>query len=127
MELGGWTFPKGWTLMPCIFLIHHDPRAYPEPESFRPERFLGPDAPRREVWLPFGAGPRHCVGNSLSTMALKVILRTVLSRAELVPDQPDEEEIVRRNFTLGPARGARVVMVRRLEPRVPAGRHGDLR
>jgi cytochrome P450 len=126
IELGEWTFPKGWTLMPCVFLIHHDPEIYPEPERFRPERFLGEDAPSNRVWIPFGAGPRHCVGSSLSTMAIKTILRTVLSRAELEPERPEPEQIVRRNFTLGPERGARVVMTRRLEPRLPVGRSDPL-
>jgi cytochrome P450 len=126
IELGEWTFPKGWTLMPCVFLIHHDPEVYPEPERFRPERFLAEDPPTNRVWLPFGAGPRHCVGSSLATMAIKVILRTVLSRAELEPERAEPEQIVRRNFTLGPERGARVVMTRRLEPRVPVGRPDPL-
>jgi cytochrome P450 len=118
IELGEWVYPTGWTLMPCIFLIHNDPRAFPEPESFRPERFLEPEGPSRRVWLPFGAGPRHCIGSPLSMMAIKVILRTVLRLAELEPEKPAAEEIVRRNFTLGPARGARVRMPRRLEPRI---------
>ncbi len=126
IELGPWVFPKGWTLMPCIFLIHQDPQVYPEPERFRPERFLEHGGPSSRVWLPFGAGPRHCVGSSLSMMAVKVIMRGVLSRAELEPDRPEAEAIVRRNFTLGPARGARVVMTRRLEPRISVRRSEPL-
>ncbi len=126
IELGPWVFPKGWTLMPCIFLIHQDPQVYPEPERFRPERFLEHGGPSSRVWLPFGAGPRHCVGSSLSMMAVKVIMRGVLSRAELAPDRPEAEAIVRRNFTLGPARGARIVMTRRLEPRISVRRSEPL-
>jgi cytochrome P450 len=116
VQLGPWVFPRGWTLMPCIFLIHNDPEVYPEPERFRPERFLEPDGPGPRVWLPFGGGPRRCIGAPLSTMAIKVILTTVLRLAELEPERPEAEEIVRRNFTLGPARGARARMTRRLEP-----------
>ncbi len=52
-------------------------------------------------------------------MAVKVILRTVLERAEVEADRAEAEEIVRRNFTLGPSRGARIIVKRRLEPRVP--------
>ncbi|MGB3099764.1 MAG: cytochrome P450, partial [Solirubrobacterales bacterium] len=126
IELGPWVFPKGWTLMPCVFLIHQDPQVYPEPERFRPERFLEHGGPSSRVWLPFGAGPRHCVGSSLSMMAVKVIMRGVLSRAELEPDRPEAEAIVRRNFTLGPARGARIVMTRRLEPRISVRRSEPL-
>ncbi len=115
VELDGWTFPKGWTLMPCIYLIHTDPDVYPDPERFLPERFLGPDAPSNRVWLPFGAGARHCIGNGLAMMTIKVILRTVLRRVELEPDRPEAEQVVRRNFTLGPSRGARVFVRRRLD------------
>ena len=118
IQLGPWAFPKGWTLMPCMFLIQNSPSAYAEPEIFRPERFLGPDAPAKEVWLPFGAGSRHCLGSSLAMMAIKVILRTVLTRVELRPAQQESEAMVRRNFTLGPEHGSRVVVVRRLEPRI---------
>jgi len=122
IHLGGWTFPKGWTLMPCIYLIHEDPDVYPEPKRFMPERFLGADAPSNRVWLPFGAGARHCIGNALALMSIKVILRTVLSRVELEPDRPEAEEIVRRNFTLGPSRGARVFVRRRLDTLAPQRR-----
>jgi cytochrome P450 len=125
VQIGQWVYPKGWTLMPCIFLIHNDPEAFPEPESFRPERFLEPGGPTQRVWLPFGAGPRRCIGSALSTMAIKVILRTVLTLAELEPERPAAEEIVRRNFTLGPARGARVRMRRRLEPRPARVPHSE--
>jgi cytochrome P450 len=119
IALGEWAFPRGWTLMPCIYLIHQDPDVYPEPERFLPERFLGPEAPSSRVWLPFGAGARHCIGNGLAMMAIKVILRTVLRRVELEPDRPEPEPIVRRNFTLGPSRGARVFVRRRLDEPVP--------
>jgi cytochrome P450 len=119
VELDGWSFPKGWTLMPCIYLIHGDPAAFPDPGQFRPERFLGSRAPSKRVWLPFGAGPRHCIGNGLAMMTIKVILRTVLRRVELEPDRPEAERIVRRNFTLGPSRGARVLVRRRLDTAVP--------
>lgn len=117
IRLGGYTFPKGWTLMPCIFLIHNDPAVYTHPERFDPDRFLSDDPPSNRVWLPFGAGPRHCIGSSLSLMAVKVVLRTVLERVELRPERAEPERIVRRNFTLGPELGARVVCSRRLEPR----------
>jgi cytochrome P450 len=117
---GEWTFPKGWTLMPCMFLLQNDAEVYPEPERFEPERFLRADGPSSRVWLPFGAGPRHCIGSTLAMMATGVILRTVLERVEIEPDRPEPERIVRRNFTLGPERGARLVVKRRLEARQEA-------
>jgi cytochrome P450 len=114
--IGGYDFPAGWTLMPCIYLIHKDPQAFPEPEAFRPERFLGDDRPSSRVWVPFGAGARHCVGSHLALMTIKSVLRTVLTRSSLVTD-PEPEPIVRNNMTLAPGRGATVTLVgRRGEP-----------
>lgn len=116
IELGKWTFPAGWTLMPCMYLMHRDPDVFPDPEHFRPERFLQEPLPSSRVWVPFGAGPRHCIGSGLSVMAIKVIVRTVLTRARLIAANPDDERVVRRNFTLGPEHGASVVLTRRLQP-----------
>ncbi|MGI8726196.1 MAG: cytochrome P450 [Solirubrobacterales bacterium] len=125
VELGGYVFPAGWTLMPCIYLLHRDPGVFEAPGEFRPERFFGPSAPSSRVWLPFGAGPRHCIGQSLSMMAIKVILRTVAQRIELEPANPEPEAIVRRNFTLGPEHGASVVGRRRLDGRPAPGYDRD--
>ena len=126
VELGGYVFPKGWTLMPCIYLIHNDPEVFPDPGRFDPDRFLASDAPSSRVWLPFGAGPRHCIGSGLAMMAIKVIMRTMLSRVELRPDSSAPERIVRRNFTLGPELGSRVVCERRVEPPDRSRSHSPL-
>ena len=103
--VGGFDFPAGWTLMPCIYLIHKDPSAFPEPEAFRPERFLEGSRPSSRVWVPFGAGSRHCIGSHLALLTIKSVLRTVLTRSTLTAD-PEPEPIVRNNMTLAPGRGA---------------------
>ena len=109
-EIGGYVFPAGWTLMPCIFLIHRDPDVFPDPDSFRPERFLEDPRPSSRVWVPFGAGSRHCLGSHLAMMTIKRVLATVLSRATLVAEG-EPEPIVRNNMTLAPGRGTRVTLV----------------
>jgi cytochrome P450 len=124
MELCGYTFPEGWTLMPCVYLLHHEPEVYPEPHEFRPERFLDDD-PAPHAWIPFGGGVRHCIGSNLALAVMKVVLATTIPRARLVPGSRDPEPIVRRNFTLGPGRGATVVLESRHSPvYVPADRPG---
>lgn len=118
IELGGYVFPRGWTLMPSIYLLHHEPSLYPEPHEFRPERFLEHSS-GAQTWIPFGAGVRHCIGSSLAVQTTKVILRTVLRRAVLRADRDEPEPISRRNFTLAPGRGATAEVVeRRRWPRV---------
>lgn len=117
VRIGGYVYPKGWTLMPCIYLIHRDPVHFPDPDEFRPERFLGPDAPTSRVWLPFGAGSRHCIGSGVALMTIRTVLRTVLERVRLEADRPASERVVRRNFTLGPEHGAQVRLIGRREGR----------
>ena len=109
-SLGGFEFPAGWTLMPCIYMIHNDPEAFPEPERFSPERHLGDDRPSSRVWVPFGAGSRHCVGSHLALLTIKSVLRTVLCRASLTAEA-EPEPIVRNNMTLAPGRGATATLV----------------
>lgn len=110
MTIGGFDFPAGWTLMPCIYLIHQDPDAFPDPGRFRPERFLSDRRPSSRVWAPFGAGSRHCIGSHLAMLTIKTVLRIVLLRTSLTAD-PEPEPIVRNNMTLAPGRGATVTLL----------------
>jgi cytochrome P450 len=108
-EVGGYRLPAGTRLTPSIALTHSHPAIYPGPQEFRPERFLGPDAPSTYEWLPFGGGLRRCIGASFALFEMRVVLSTILRRARLEPDQPADEEVSRSNVTLRPARGARVI------------------
>ena len=51
-QVGDFAFPRGWTLMPCIYLIHQDPEAFPDPERFLPERYLERPAPELSRLAP---------------------------------------------------------------------------
>jgi cytochrome P450 len=125
-ELNGHTFPAGLILMASIYLAHRDPVVYPDPDKLRPERFL-PDNPDPAVWIPFGGGARRCLGASLAQLEIKTVLKTVLGAAYLEPVGEDEEPI-RRRFTLAPKREAMVVATEiSVEPevRVAAARRAD--
>jgi cytochrome P450 len=102
--------------MPCVFLVHHNPAVHDRPEAFRPERFLGPDAPATYAWIPFGGGVRRCMGASFALVEMRVVLRTILSRAELRAPGRRSEPIARRSFTFSPRRAGRVVVTRRRPP-----------
>jgi cytochrome P450 len=104
-KVGEFTFPRGWTLMPCIYLIHQDEQMFPEPEAFRPERFLEDPRPSSRVWIPFGGGARHCVGSHLALMTIKSVIAVVFGRTLLEADA-EPEPIVRNNMTLAPGRGS---------------------
>lgn len=88
VALGEWHFPAGTLFMLPVQLLHHDPRWFPEPAAFQPERFAA-DAPRipRGAYLPFGAGPRVCLGQHLAMAEITVIAAMILQRFTLsVPD-----------------------------------------
>ena len=119
LEVAGYELPAGVHATPCIYLAHRRPDLYPDPEEFRPERFLGERAPDSYAWIPFGGGIRRCLGASFATMEMKVVLSAILSRARLRAVPGAGERIQRRSITFVPARGARIV-VEELAPRAPA-------
>ena len=97
--------------MPSIALAQRSD-AYPDPARFDPERFLDrPPAPY--TLIPFGGGPRRCIGASFAIMEMKQILRSVLTHVELRAADSKPERVRVHHITLVPARGARVVVTRR--------------
>ncbi|KAG5260645.1 hypothetical protein AALO_G00294860 [Alosa alosa] len=81
-SIGGHSVAKGTRVLVNMWAIHHDPQQWDQPESFRPERFLDNSGQRVNPpsFLPFGAGPRVCVGESLARMELFLFLSRVLQR-----------------------------------------------
>ena len=115
-ELGGYTIPEGVEINPSIRAIHKRPDSYPRPHEFRPERFLGEDAPDTYTWIPFGGSTRRCLGASFAQLEMRVVLSRVLERAELRPAGRRPERAIRRGVTMVPRRGAQVVQVRPPSP-----------
>lgn len=109
-QLGGYTIPPGVSLTPCIYLAHRRPEAYPEPERFRPERFLGARLDPY-TWLPFGGGIRRCLGMAFALYEMKIVVGVMWSRLRLRLASPGPVRVVRRTFTLAPRGGTRVVVV----------------
>ncbi len=108
MTIGGTDLPAGITVAPCANLVHRREDLYPEPDAFRPQRFLGVK-PGTYTWLPFGGGTRRCLGQSLAMLELTTVLETVAAHATLRPASPRREHARRRFTVLVPSRGARVV------------------
>lgn len=70
MSHTGYFIPKGTILQLHIFDLHRDPRIYPDPIKFDPDRFLPENYNNRHpfAYLPFSAGPRNCIGKQLLCM-----------------------------------------------------------
>jgi cytochrome P450 len=109
MTIAGHDLPAGSEVAPCIYLVHRRPDLYPDPDAFRPERWLGAAKPGTYTWLPFGGGIRRCLGASFALMEMQTVLRTVLATARLRPVDGASELTARRAITLVPARGAAAV------------------
>ena len=88
-ELDGYSFPAGTIVMLSQWVLHHEPEIWGDPDTFRPERW---DPARNEKvpqwsYLPFGGGPRICIGMPFAQMETKLLLATILQQysPRLVP------------------------------------------
>lgn len=85
VELGGYRLREGALVWISPYLLHRDPRFFEQPERFWPERF-GPSRAGqipKYGYLPFGAGPRICIGNALAMMILRLVLATIAQTRHL--------------------------------------------
>ena len=108
-ELGGFEMPAGTTILVGIYLAHSRADVYPEPFAFRPERMLAEGAPETYSWIPFGGGTRRCIGAAFAQMEMRIAIETILRSVSLRAASPELEKPVRRNVTLSPANGTRVI------------------
>jgi cytochrome P450 len=124
MEIGGHLLPAGVTVTPSIWLMHRNGAIYPEPDAFRPERFLG-EPPGTYTWIPFGGGVRRCLGASFAMFEMKQVLGAIADAVALEPADPKPEKIARRAITFTPEKGARVVATFTNRPRRAEGEWRD--
>lgn len=84
IEVGGYTMPRGALVRITPWVLQRDPRSFPAPEQFLPERFL-PDAPPppRGAWMPFGTGPRVCLGQHFAMLEMTLVAALLLQRYRL--------------------------------------------
>ncbi len=122
IEIGGRIYRPPARLLGCTYLMHHDPELYPDPQAFRPERFLG-ESRQPRTWLPWGAGPKSCLGRHFALLEVQMVLREVLSERLVLPASSRIERERWRSAVLVPHAGSRVILRRRRPskraPRVP--------
>ncbi|KXN74949.1 cytochrome P450, partial [Conidiobolus coronatus NRRL 28638] len=82
--------PKGSMIMMSVYGSHYDPKTYPNPKKFEPERFLN-GKHETDIYLPFGGGSRMCIGMGFSLMEQRVYLAMLLQKfnIEIKEDNPD--------------------------------------
>ncbi|MEM9074941.1 MAG: cytochrome P450 [Myxococcota bacterium] len=112
VTIGGTELPAGVMVACNIFLTHTNPKVWPDPHRFDPDRFLGRRVSPYE-FLPFGGGIRRCIGESFALYEMRVVLATMLLRWEPVALRGVPVTTVRRNITLSPSFGMPVRFRRR--------------
>ncbi|MBR9922494.1 MAG: cytochrome P450 [Bacteroidetes bacterium] len=112
-EVGGFHIPKKSIMFLSIYALHRNPEIWEDPNSFRPERFL-PDAPAipRNAYMPFGFGPRKCIGYQFAMMEMQLLVPAFLQNVHFTfPEKWPEPQTL---ITLRPKGGMKVVINRRM-------------
>jgi cytochrome P450 len=113
-SVGGYRIPKGALVLMSQWVLHHDPRYFPEPSEFNPERWTPQARAARPkfCYFPFGAGPRQCIGEGFAWMEGILLIATIAQqwRIRLAPGQKIELQPV---ITLRPRHGVRMLLERR--------------
>lgn len=113
----GTLIPKGFSIWIPIYAIHHDPEIWEDPEEFRPERFSKENRAyiRPVSWLPFGDGPRSCIGMRLALMEIKFALVRMLQefKFETCPETEIPPVLNTRSAFLSPPNGVKLQIVQR--------------
>ncbi|QEU93728.1 cytochrome P450 [Streptomyces kanamyceticus] len=117
LTLGEYEVPAGATVFYPFWAVHMNPRYWPEPEAFRPERFTPQEAAGRPrlAYIPFGVGPRSCEGAQLAMVEAKLVLAVLLKRFRF-RTAPGHEVTPIERFVLWAADDIRMTVSPRTSP-----------
>ncbi|MCU0496325.1 MAG: cytochrome P450 [Anaerolineae bacterium] len=112
--LGGHALKRGNVLLLNFYGVHRHPKFWDQPDRFIPERFSPENEGKihKYAYLPFGGGPRICIGNAFAMMEARLILATIAQRFTLHL-APEETVLPSRRFTLRPKDGLKMTAVAR--------------
>lgn len=117
VTIGGHPVARGTFVWMSPWVVHHDARWYPDPEAFRPERWLAlkEEQPPADAYIAFGGGPRICLGNGFAMVEGVVLLATILQRCQ-VAVKPDHRVEVGMKGTIYPKGGLPATVTPRPQP-----------
>jgi cytochrome P450 len=117
-QLAGYHIPAGANVVMSTWVMHHDPRYFPEPEKFDPDRWVPEKAQKlpKFAYFPFGGGPRQCIGASFAMMEATLLLATIAQRFQFRAE-PGHVVTPTPSFTLRPKQGIRMRIQERGSPK----------
>lgn len=89
-HIGGFEIEAGYQLMNSIYELHHHPEYWDKPEEFNPDRFETYDFKHKFQYIPFGGGPRFCIGNNFAIFEMTILLVQFVRKFQLEPLSPKE-------------------------------------
>ncbi|KAI9563279.1 hypothetical protein GHT06_010737 [Daphnia sinensis] len=117
VDIGGYKLPAGVSVALMIYGMHHSPLVYPDPEAFKPERFLPENSIGRHpyAFIPFSAGPRNCIGQKYGILEIKIVLANLMRRFRFsVADCSQPMIIPSSEIVLKPKHGVPLIVSKRL-------------
>jgi len=113
-HIAGFDIPKGARVIPFIYGVHHSKNYWENPEVFDPERFTKENMRQRNKFahMPFGAGPRMCIGRNFALLEMQLLILKILERYNLELDNNQKIELLPA-ITLKPRYGIRMKLVRK--------------
>jgi cytochrome P450 family 135 len=119
-RLGEYQLEPGTVIAVNLYVLHRRPDLWPDPNRFRPERFLE-QPPAKYTWLPFGEGERSCIASRFAITEMREVLRKLARQARLAPAEQRDEDVVKLGLLLSPSRGAQAVLLERVPAAEAAG------
>ncbi|XP_032789240.2 cytochrome P450 4c3 [Daphnia magna] len=116
VDIGGYKLPAGVSVALMIYGMHHSPLVYPDPEAFKPERFLPENSIGRHpyAFIPFSAGPRNCIGQKYGILETKIVLANLMRRFRFsVADSSQPMIIPSSEIVLKPKHGVPLIVSKR--------------
>jgi cytochrome P450 len=120
VQIGGYTVKKDVMISVSSFAMHRSPRYFENPDAFDPERFSKENESKipRYAYLPFGGGPRVCIGNMFAIMEARLILAAVVQRYDLTLEA-GQDVTMQQLLTIRPKNGIRMKLKARQTIPVP--------